>query len=141
MIIDTGTTGVLVPSHVYGSFREHLEANYCHVPHVCAEEEGDRTIFDDYCYTDPDGLFASLPPLRLVVSEGDDSAALVLTARQYMQSVLEDDGMTAYCLRISDGDEFLIGEVLLNKYYLEFDRAKRRLGFAASVADCARAIQ
>lgn len=54
-----------------------------------------------------------------------------------------------YCLMMAGGlpttsadDEmFLIGEALLNRYYIEFDRQKLRLGLAEAVADCASALR
>jgi hypothetical protein len=148
VIIDTGTSGVIVPSYVYANFKAHLQTHFCHIPYVCSGEPSDRTIFDDICVSDPDSVFAALPSLHVVL-DAKSNFALELTARQYMQQVSDETGTVFYCfalaggLPISDGEDdlFLIGEVLLNKYYLEFDRVKRRMGFATSVADCAGSLK
>jgi hypothetical protein len=140
MIIDTGTTDLYMPASVYQSFKAHLQKHYCHIQGVCGHSG--HTIFDGVAFLDPDHTLFALPSLQLVMNN-KDNFALKLSPQQYVRRwVIEESGAEAYWLAIYpwERDSFLIGEVLLNKYYLEFDRVKRRMGFATSVADCAGAI-
>jgi hypothetical protein len=140
MIIATGTNDVYVPTSVYEGFKAHLQTNYCHIHNVCGPTK--YTIFDGRGLEDPESDFTGLPSLHIMLNE-TSNFALELSPRQYMRRFYhEETGKVYHHLRIhpEKSDRFVIGEVLLSKYYLEFDRVKRRMGFAISVTDCAGAI-
>lgn len=53
-----------------------------------------------------------------------------------------DDGRTFYSLGIGPTDSkgfFVLGQLFLRKYYIEYDIDNKRVGFAPAVADCVKA--
>jgi Eukaryotic aspartyl protease len=169
-IIDTGSTGLIFPRKTFDAFKRLLERDYCHIPGICIDDIGrkatqegpggadqqrmnnqtwsapiaPRTIFDE------NSLIAfekseldQLPILTIILSGG---LRLNVGPDQYMarQREVDDDGLPYYALAITTikGFEklFVLGESLLNQYYVEFDRTKHRLGFAHSVMNCSQAL-
>lgn len=105
---------------------------------------GQKSIFDDGAMISYDkSQLDQLPTLTIILSEGP---RLTVEPDQYMaqQEDLDADGLPYYALAITTikGFEklYVLGESLLNHYYVEFDRTKHRLGFANAVANCTQAV-
>ena len=80
-----------------------------------------------------------LPPFKMELPNG---VTLEVDAKDYLLQV-EYMGRTYSCMTIfgwEDNDElFLVGENILQHYYVEFDRQNKRLGIAESVDTCYQA--
>ena len=159
-ILDTGTTGLLLPYTIFREWKAYIQDNYCHIPFVCNNFIGPN-IFSDTCIAndveDVSPFLASfgfmgesddatsnsmlgLPPFTMELANG---VKLEVDAKDYLLQV-DYMGRTYSCMTIfgwEDNDElFLVGENILQHYYVEFDRQNKRLGIAESVDKCYQAV-
>jgi hypothetical protein len=95
---------------------------------------------------------ARLPTLAFKLPDGP---TLELEGKDYMMPVADDyidlidvdidpdEGLTYYFLGIVPNESksvSLLGQLVLRRYYTEYDVANERLGFAPAVADCQAAV-
>ena len=105
------------------------------------------TIFDGddalVPFTEED--LAQLPTLTLLLQPeraGDAPVRLEVAPAKYLARIHDGEGTALYALSISavgdedgggDGSGYLLGQALLNNYFVEFDRQGKRVGFAPAV--------
>lgn len=106
-----------------------------------------RTIFDGddawVRFTEED--LAQLPTLSLLLHPeraGDAPVRLEVGPAKYLARIHDGEGTALYALSIGavgdeegggDGSGYLLGQALLNDYFVEFDREGKRVGFAPAV--------
>lgn len=105
------------------------------------------TIFDDDDDTwvpwEPE-VIAQLPTLTFLLhpeTMGESPVRLEMGPEQYISKAYDDDETRKgemrfyYALDITKGNEYVLGETLIHKHFVEFDRERKRAGFApAAVA-------
>ena len=138
-LIDTGTSLMLVPQRVFEGYRKILQTpKYCdELPNICPTDDQPDTIFDSIVTFNATDI-PKLPTLKLKATGGVE---LELRPEDYMYQVskkVHKDGTAEYGLAFNGttAGEFLLGQVLLRRYYVEFDNEGRRMGFAKAVKDC-----
>lgn len=152
-LVDTGSSLAFVPQDMLQAMAKALLQNpqYCGgeapVPYLCPTEANPLTIFDakgeaplPWNTTD----IARLPALTVTLPGG---ATLELRGEDYMQPIETAGdagaGLAYYYFALQPlqrPDRFLLGQVVLRRYYVEFDVTSTRVGFAPAVPDCHRAV-
>lgn len=96
-------------------------------------------FFDNTAVSLPKSTIAKMPDLTFNL---DNGVSLTLTPSKYLQQdgapgAKEDIMLTTLQVRESNGVWFRFGLPVLNRMYLELDREKRTVGFAAARPGCA----
>eukprot|EP00871_Galdieria_phlegrea_P005477 jgi/Galph1/5930/GphlegSOOS_G4628.1 len=142
-IVDTGTTLIVASPYIFDALKQYFQSNYCNVPGLCpsASNPGVTWFGTDYCVNLTPEELSLLPDIEFALADG---VTLSLGPEHYMFHVSGNNVFAAasgsYCLGIqpapqnlgttSDGNELIFGNTLQLKYYLVFDREKKRIGFA-----------
>mmetsp|Transcript_8317 Transcript_8317/g.15054 ORF Transcript_8317/g.15054 Transcript_8317/m.15054 type:complete len:632 (-) Transcript_8317:30-1925(-) len=138
-IVDSGTTLLVTTSAAFKTLRKHFFTYYCHVPGLC---NSFKTWFShSYCVRLSDREVDLLPTIAIVLSDQSGrSVQLNLNPKDYMIQV---EKTHSRCLGIHSlpglevlGNNVIIGNTLLRKYYTVYDRENLQLGFAPAVSDC-----
>lgn len=132
-LIDTGSSLAFLPEPVLAAMAQALP-------------EAQRAVFDA-TWDAPLALnatdLAALPALALTLA--GDGAVLTLEGNDYLQPLGDPDpatGVSQYYFALQRGkrpDKLLLGQVVLRRYYAEFDAQNGRVGFAPAVQDCYKA--
>ncbi|KAI0567223.1 aspartyl protease [Gracilaria domingensis] len=155
-IVDSGTTVLVVTTSTYGKLRSYFQSNFCNVPGLCPGKANgysrqsweadvvhqddidmvrrhgnstERTIaetwfYPGYCAQLSDEYIAMLPTLTIVL---DNDVTLELDPETYMLRCL---GISPLDNLEQMGNNVILGDTVLQKYYVEYDRENDRVGFA-----------
>jgi len=161
-LIDSGTGVLAFSPAIYSAIIKTLQTNFCHIPcasclraaccmkaypvvflfvrfvmRACTDVCGDqsKTIFGGYCLSGSSvGVVGQLPDFQFVFT-GADGEEMVLTtpATSYM---LEQSGSYCWGVTSFSGVNAILGDVFMENFYIEHDRANQRLGFAPVSSAC-----
>jgi len=126
VIVDSGTNIFLQPSDHYSALYRFFQSTLCPgfpLEGVC----GQKNLFTHNCYNYNETDLALFPNISLVLR----GATLTVTGQQYL--ITNSTGSGLYCLGIDEtGVEgiSIIGDVIMQAYYVAFDVTHKRLGWA-----------
>ncbi|XP_076438522.1 beta-secretase 1-like [Babylonia areolata] len=140
-IVDSGTTHLRLPTRVYNKVVQRIVSELQSMPDVPMVPSATFWTGEELlCWSDLSLAVSSFPTvsLSLLSSEGPHRFfTLHLTAQHYLRSVENTDtgflGPTRTCLKfgISPSESgAVLGALLMESYFVVFDRQHRRMGFA-----------
>lgn len=109
-------------------------------------------VYSDVAVPYTEEEIARFPTLTFTLPGGP---TLELAGKDYMTALSEEDEAAVTAdMDVEDGRKhysfgfvptesrkfFLLGQLVLRKYYTEFDVDSKRMGFAPAVADCQKAV-
>eukprot|EP01013_Petalomonas_cantuscygni_P042274 TRINITY_DN7606_c0_g1_i1.p1 TRINITY_DN7606_c0_g1~~TRINITY_DN7606_c0_g1_i1.p1 ORF type:complete len:455 (-),score=88.69 TRINITY_DN7606_c0_g1_i1:142-1482(-) len=141
VIVDSGTTALIVPDDVYAALKKHylqLCAAGRKLAHVCDAPAGE-SLFDARCFKMTAEERAAFPSVQLPLWKMQ--APLEIPSEMTLMEIADEPGF--YCLTImsppadSGSLPVIIGDALLQNYHVFVDKPRSRIGFR-SVAGCPR---
>eukprot|EP00117_Sycon_ciliatum_P011753 scpid61150/ scgid13092/ Beta-secretase 2; Aspartic-like protease 56 kDa; Aspartyl protease 1; Beta-site amyloid precursor protein cleaving enzyme 2; Down region aspartic protease; Memapsin-1; Membrane-associated aspartic protease 1; Theta-secretase len=145
-IVDSGTTGLRFPTKIYNQIvailREYAVNNIDGNLRKCPQTDGFWKSTDACCIqpSQSDALFRGFP--NITISMSDDSDAfkefkLVIPSQLYLQAELSAKGLLDCYKFFVLPSEYgsVLGAVLMEGYYVVFDRQNKRIGFAKSTCE------
>jgi cathepsin D len=133
IIIDSGTNVLLLPNKAYQNVKDQFTGLLCPsttLPGVC----GSTSLFTGECYQYTPAQIAQFPSVSLNLK----GATLTITGADYL--INNSTTSTTYCFGITNtgiGGLPIIGDVVMQAYYTQFDVANNRLGWApVNAANC-----
>eukprot|EP01104_Vermistella_antarctica_P002845 TRINITY_DN13045_c0_g1_i1.p1 TRINITY_DN13045_c0_g1~~TRINITY_DN13045_c0_g1_i1.p1 ORF type:complete len:486 (+),score=80.89 TRINITY_DN13045_c0_g1_i1:28-1458(+) len=134
-ILDSGTNTLVVNGDAYDIIRQQFSAmcNVTRLPGIC-NVPANETLFDGVCYQiQPEDL--SLFPEVSITLNG--TVPLSITGKDYLLPHPEKHGNLCMEIQSSGPGGFtILGNVFMQPFYIVFDRANARLGFAQAAGDC-----
>ncbi|GJQ09253.1 hypothetical protein GpartN1_g1044.t1 [Galdieria partita] len=145
-IVDSGTTLFIVTPKAFDVIKYYFESHFCHVKGLCSfyswfqpnnvEINYPSTIVSS-CVTLTDEDVQQLPSITVTIGGKID---LTMTPDDYMYRAYDSQGNVYRCLGISTseqggGIQAIVGDVLLQKHLIVFDRENRQIGIAPA-HDC-----
>eukprot|EP00168_Porphyra_purpurea_P004150 TRINITY_DN14850_c0_g1_i1.p1 TRINITY_DN14850_c0_g1~~TRINITY_DN14850_c0_g1_i1.p1 ORF type:complete len:189 (+),score=66.06 TRINITY_DN14850_c0_g1_i1:1-567(+) len=132
-IVDTGTTLIVTSKRTFDAIRTHLQAHYCHVPELCADDSWFQT---GTCVVLSDEDLHKLPPLTFRIS---GAVELTLRPQDYMLEYRR--GFKSYrCVGLMGmdglGGMVVLGNTLNQRYVAVYDRMNSRIGFGEARPNC-----
>jgi len=125
-IVDSGTNVLLQPSQHFSALQGYFQSTFCPsfpIDGIC----GSKNLFTGECYNYNQSDIALFPNISLELK----GATLTMTGFQYL--ITNGTNSDLYCLGISstgiDGLS-IIGDVVMQGYYVVFDGIHQRLGWA-----------
>lgn len=120
-VLDSGTNILLLPKDLHQEMQEAMceDATLSNCPGLWANE----------CFDLTESQVDQYPPLSLEL----DGLTLEMTSRDYLLRGSPLAGSSGqYCLAIRDGGDagFIVGDTTMRNYYVVFDFAQKRIGFA-----------
>lgn len=134
-IVDSGTTNLRLPYTVFQAVVDKLKQD------VLVVNQRPPDIFwkgeDMLCWENSDVPFRSFPPITIALVTGNNSVFhLVISPHQYLRAVgdasnsmLNNGDCFKFAIAGSDSGT-VIGAVVMEGYYIIFDRANKSIGFA-----------
>lgn len=138
-IVDSGTTLIVFTKYAFRLFVQHLQAHYCHIPHLCDKNTWFRPA---HCVRIADEDRLKLPALVFQL-EGFN---VTLTANEYMINY-KSKGPDYWCVGLmaldsmSGGVDVIFGNTVMKKYITIYDRKNERVGFAESGGNCLQKVR
>eukprot|EP00871_Galdieria_phlegrea_P003153 jgi/Galph1/3839/GphlegSOOS_G2496.1 len=153
-VVDTGTTTLVLDSKYFKLVENQFQKRFCDIPNICSNSSSSETIFSGgggACALFSNNDIEKLPNITIELAT---SFRIELSPKDYMIQVplselgspnstfsndLKLDGQTeAYCLAIldfpglesSEGYSMILGDTVLEKFYVVFDRKQLKVGFA-----------
>lgn len=135
-ILDTGTNVLLLPDEAYSSMKTKFlkDCDQGKAYRGVCDQPADQTIFDDLCFELTAADIAAYPDITLELSGEQGVVELAMTPSQYL--LLGDKrakSATQSCLGVrptGKGGFLIIGDTTMQNYYLIFDNAQERIGWA-----------
>lgn len=140
IIVDSGTTLLVLKVTAFAMLSQHLKTHYCHVPGLCARKSWFRPAA---CVPLTDAMIAKLPTLKFLIGD-KDKFELLLPPEDYMikyhhqghlHSALRCVGIMAM-KHLSHGHDAILGNTVMQRYVTHYDRKSKRVGFAEAKAGC-----
>eukprot|EP01051_Picozoa_sp_SAG22_P001135 SAG22_NODE_41_length_25488_cov_6.133719_10_plen_259_part_00 len=140
-ILDSGTNVLLLPSPLWqpvaAAFRAHctLAHGQPSLKGLCGLRPGTKGLLDGGCVSMTDAEMAEFPTLRLGITAG----GLEMPPSSYLR---RDDprtnpGQVCFGVRdTGDGGYLIIGDTTMENYFVAFDRANKRIGWAKRTDAC-----
>ena len=128
VIVDSGTNVLLQRHQNFVKITDALVQQMCTPPNVFSGPgvcDG-GSFFNQVCYPYTSQQISEFPPISLVMN----NATLVMEGEDY---VVENGTSGSYCFGVKDTGDFgldIIGDVVMQNYYVSFDNANRVLGWA-----------
>ena len=127
VIVDSGTTLFIVTTDVMTAINATLYS-LCKTTNligICNAPKG-QTLFDGQCFNMTSAQTAQFPTLTLTL---DGLGDLTVQPTDYLWQGAGIPG--AYCLGIQgmDGNGIIIGDVIMQRYHVVFDRYNSKVGF------------
>lgn len=135
-IVDSGTTDLRLPNKVYTSVIDHIKNHVQNSPQAPALTHGFWTGDIDLCYKDGAIPYDIFPSVGLGFAENDQQSFKIIVApQQYIKSVgkKDDENPDEICFKLgiaSSSSGTVIGAVVMEGFYVVFDRQSNRIGFA-----------
>jgi hypothetical protein len=129
LIIDSGTNVLLQRHQNFVRIQSALIQQMCTPPNVFTGPgvcDNNNDFFDQVCYAYTPAQIAQFPPISLIV----DNATLTMAGADY---VVENGTSGYFCFGVKDTGDFgldIIGDVVMQNYYVSFDNVNRVLGWA-----------
>jgi len=129
VIIDSGTTLLIMPSDIYGGIQKVFQSMCSKVPltGVCGNMPANETLFGGACLTITDKQVQQFPNFTINFS------GLGLLSIQNIDYLWQGTGVPGqYCLGIQamDGLGVIIGDIFMQRYHVAFDKNLDQIGFA-----------
>ena len=135
VIVDSGTTFLIVSSEMMKVFTKRLDAmcaSGVNLVGVC-NETAKSSILAGNCFNMTEADVALYPSVYFSLYNPDDSSApftLTIGPDAYMQQVCGGVGQGyAFGIQAMDSTPVIIGDVLIQKYHVVFDKQAMRIGF------------
>jgi len=137
VLVDSGTTRLLLPKAVYDALLERLVRNQHFV-----NAFGMHYFEQDYCIQSKNGLSkeelnALLPTISVVLGQGSDAIVLEMEAiSSYLNRYVTDTGVVTYCPGIGVSPSLfvmkttILGYSFMNQFTILFDRENHKIGFS-----------
>jgi len=128
VILDTGSSLMILPPVVYDALNQTFHTDYCDLPGdvIC----GNPSVFEDGCIPLPYNI-SNFPTLTFI-AKGE--VKLDVPPSSYFVLVTDpDSGAKAYCLGVVRGESnshTILGNTFFRSFYVVFDRANSRIGFS-----------
>ncbi|ESO89560.1 hypothetical protein LOTGIDRAFT_125352 [Lottia gigantea] len=130
-IVDTGTTNMRFPKRVYKSILNHIQHKIMERPFSPSFWSGDEVM----CWEDAMLPFQVFPTISLSMYHSENSLfKLHIPSEKYLRMVI-DPFETGKCFKFgiaSSEAGTVLGAILMEGYYVVFDRENKRVGFATS---------
>eukprot|EP01112_Ceratiomyxa_fruticulosa_P021688 TRINITY_DN771_c0_g1_i1.p1 TRINITY_DN771_c0_g1~~TRINITY_DN771_c0_g1_i1.p1 ORF type:complete len:446 (-),score=56.81 TRINITY_DN771_c0_g1_i1:312-1649(-) len=128
VIVDSGTSFLLVPTKVYGQIKSLFQSNFPDLPLVT----GQQTLWSgsDYCFLDST-FIASFPSFEFAF----DGVNVTLPPQNYLFKTVDITGeTTVFCLGIhpTSTPQTILGDVFIRGLNVVFDKTLDRVGFGKS---------
>jgi len=131
VIVDSGTTLVIVSKRVLSGIKTHL-TSFCETKNlvgICNATAG-KSLFDGYCFPMTASDVSAFPPISTTLK--GLTHALVMRGTEYLWEGAGEEGV--YCLGIQTivgGEDLplILGDVIMQNYHVVFDRVKNMVGF------------
>jgi len=140
-IVDSGTTLLVLTPNSFKTLKNYMETNYCHIRGLCDLHSwwtSNQTGLNPCTKANASELKA-FPNITITVGGGVN---ITLTSEDYMYPYTHH-GESYHCLGImsskglsSLGLQAILGDVVIRKHVVVFDRAHERIGFAPSLRHC-----
>eukprot|EP01063_Lacrimia_lanifica_P019071 TRINITY_DN2610_c0_g1_i1.p1 TRINITY_DN2610_c0_g1~~TRINITY_DN2610_c0_g1_i1.p1 ORF type:complete len:442 (+),score=91.38 TRINITY_DN2610_c0_g1_i1:52-1377(+) len=128
-VMDSGTNLMVLPPDMYKGVRKAFEAvctpgadlpGLCHTAH---------SIFDGTCYDYSAAQLAAFPNITIAL---DNGVVLRMDPRNYLLQGQPYKTADVYCLGIREGTgpTFILGDTLMENYYVVHDNENHRIGWA-----------
>ncbi|XP_065844709.1 beta-secretase 1-like isoform X2 [Oscarella lobularis] len=139
-IVDSGTTTLRLPTLVHGKVVDLIKTKTTLINSSSSFWQGGRTL---YCWNPDRPEFDRFPTVTLdfLSSEGDNGDKyfrLTVLPQMYLQAYrsVEDDERDCYKFSILPSTSgTVLGAVVMEGYYVVFDRENERVGFATSTCE------
>jgi len=137
-IVDSGTTNFRLPRKVFSKLVETFKRQVNMEESIPEEFWSGESVM---CWTSGSTPWKLFPKLRISIAHSLNSAfTLLIPPQQYLREVDETDVLTesrtCYKFAINPSDSgTVLGTVIMEGFYLIFDRQNRRLGFSKSTCN------
>ena len=128
-VLDSGTAWLMLPSEIYAMFNASLIR-------AAPELNDPMDIFRTGLARMPNETLAKLPDLKFRL---ESNVTLSFTPEDYLPQYRDIRGIRPVVKRlltVLPSNHFILGQIALNKLYLEFDRTNKVLGIAPARAGC-----
>lgn len=139
-ILDSGTNVLLVPTPIFNGVKQAM-LGQCQagkkLKGVCDVPSGSKSLLDGGCFDIGAVEAAAFPTLTLGITE----KGLVMPPSTYLRTDGDPrataPGQACFGIRDTGANGFLIvGDTTMENYYVAFDRANGRIGWANATAAC-----
>ena len=141
-IVDTGATLILISTHAFSTLKAHFQKHYCDVPELC----GTNSWFKNgMCVSLSVEDLQKLPTLSFQVGgNNDENVKLEFEPWEYMIEY-KRDGKRFRCIGIMGldglGGLVILGNTVMQKYVVVYDRQNGRIGFAKAAKKCGQSLK
>jgi len=127
VIVDSGTTLIIVPYWIMDPIKKILTGMCANTTLVgiCGVKTG-QSLFDGQCYSMTTEQVAAFPPMSFSFT---GISSLDMTPDDYLWQGAGEPGV--YCMGIQQMDNLgvILGDVLIQRYHVIFDREQDKVGF------------
>eukprot|EP00172_Hildenbrandia_rubra_P000837 Plantae.Rhodophyta-Hildenbrandia_rubra.ctg1476.p1 GENE.Plantae.Rhodophyta-Hildenbrandia_rubra.ctg1476~~Plantae.Rhodophyta-Hildenbrandia_rubra.ctg1476.p1 ORF type:complete len:485 (-),score=36.03 Plantae.Rhodophyta-Hildenbrandia_rubra.ctg1476:19-1473(-) len=139
-IVDTGATLIVVSSRAFKSLKQEFQRHYCEVPELC----GSSSWFQNgMCVSLSMSDLKKLPTISFTVGDDDQNVQLEFEPWEYMIEY-KRDGRSFRCIGIMGldgiGGMVILGNTVMQKYVVVYDRQNYRVGFTRAAASCGQSV-
>eukprot|EP00698_Gefionella_okellyi_P020881 TRINITY_DN664_c1_g1_i4.p1 TRINITY_DN664_c1_g1~~TRINITY_DN664_c1_g1_i4.p1 ORF type:complete len:600 (-),score=125.90 TRINITY_DN664_c1_g1_i4:73-1872(-) len=120
-IVDSGTTAFVVPTAIFTSIQNFMRSQ------GLRGTSGNQNLFNGYCISMSSSEAAAFPTLTIPLT----GITLTVNGADYMRP-FTSGGRVYYCLGMSGISQSfaILGDYVMQKYEVAFNRAGRKVGFA-----------
>lgn len=134
-VVDSGTNTFLLPNSIFKPFQQTFQSLVCSgsssLPGACDPSGG---LFQGQCFPYTQTEIDSFPDIQINLN----GVVLEIQGADYIVDDGTGDGN--YCLGVvntGNGGLLIIGDVVMQEYYVIFDKVNKQLGWAkANIANC-----
>jgi len=134
-VLDSGTNTILLPSQIYTAFESTFNAYWSSACAAGTAPEGvcNEALLKGQCYSYTTAERESFPDINMTFS----NVTLTMTGTDYIVANSTDSN-AQYCMGVLNtgaGGNFIVGDVLMQNYYVLFDRENKQIGWATPQID------
>eukprot|EP00012_Vannella_robusta_P005916 CAMPEP_0206194798 /NCGR_PEP_ID=MMETSP0166-20121206/7433_1 /ASSEMBLY_ACC=CAM_ASM_000260 /TAXON_ID=95228 /ORGANISM="Vannella robusta, Strain DIVA3 518/3/11/1/6" /LENGTH=417 /DNA_ID=CAMNT_0053611883 /DNA_START=88 /DNA_END=1341 /DNA_ORIENTATION=+ len=131
-VLDSGTNTILLPAEIYAAWQTTFNSFYKPLCGSSADVPAgicDGSLLSGTCYQYTQAERESFPQIELKLND----VTLVMNGPDYIVANSTDTTGAYYCMGVLNtghGGNFIVGDVLMQNYYVVFDKQNKRIGWA-----------